>query len=117
MGLSAYPHAVRSTLATALGFGLVGLASACGGSNGGASSAPPDLARGKTVFVQYCGSCHSLRAAGTKGVVGGPLDGRALSAAAVAKKVRDGGSGMPAFGALSSHDVSSVAAFVAKASR
>ena len=34
----------------------------------------PDLARGKTLFVQKCGSCHVLARAGTTGTIGPSLD-------------------------------------------
>jgi plastocyanin len=34
----------------------------------------PDLANGKTMFVQKCGSCHVLARAGTKGTTGPSLD-------------------------------------------
>jgi mono/diheme cytochrome c family protein len=50
-------------------------------------------------------------------VIGGPLDGAGLSASTVEERVRKGGDGMPAFGALSAHDVASVAAYVAAVSR
>jgi plastocyanin len=34
----------------------------------------PDLVNGKTLFVQKCGSCHTLARAGTKGIQGPNLD-------------------------------------------
>jgi plastocyanin len=34
----------------------------------------PDLVNGKTLFVQRCGSCHTLARAGTKGIQGPNLD-------------------------------------------
>jgi mono/diheme cytochrome c family protein len=40
----------------------------------------PDLVQGKTLFVQKCGSCHSLARAGTKGVQGPNLDQAFLAA-------------------------------------
>ena len=47
-----------------------------------------DLVKGKTLFVQKCGSCHTLARAGTKGVQGPDLDD------AFAQSRRDGfGSG------------------------
>jgi mono/diheme cytochrome c family protein len=36
--------------------------------------ANPDLVNGKTLFVQRCGSCHTLARAGTKGIQGPNLD-------------------------------------------
>lgn len=102
-----------------LAFATAALAAACGSSGGGAgSTAAADLDRGKKVFVASCGSCHSLKAAGTKGIVGGPLDGLALGASTVEDRVRHGGDGMPSFAdALSAHDIASVSAFVAAASK
>ena len=71
---------------------------ACGSDGGGGkTTAADELARGKKVFVASCGSCHSLRAAGTRGVVGGSLDGLSLGEKGVADVVRTGGGGMPAF--------------------
>ena len=52
---------VAATLAGALG------ASGCGGSK-------PDLAKGRQLFTQRCGTCHVLADAGTKGVIGPNLD-------------------------------------------
>jgi mono/diheme cytochrome c family protein len=41
----------------------------CGGGDGN-----PDLAKGKQLFTQRCGSCHVLSDAGTKGTIGPNLD-------------------------------------------
>jgi sulfite dehydrogenase len=97
--------------------GIVALAAACG-SGGGGPPSKAELAQGKKVFVTAgCGSCHSLSAAGTKGVVGGPLDGFRFKPAFVDQRVREGGGGMPAFGKkLSDDDIKAVAAFVVNAS-
>jgi len=107
-------NAARSLLlATALAL----LAAACGSSGGAPSKA--ELARGKKVFVSAgCGNCHSLSAAGTNGIVGGPLDGSKLKKEFVEQRVRFGGGGMPGFEKkLSSGDIAAVAAFVADATR
>ena len=45
----------------------------CGGTVG-YSEGTGDKARGKELFVQGCGSCHALAAAGTSGAVGPDLD-------------------------------------------
>jgi mono/diheme cytochrome c family protein len=50
------------------------LASGCGRAGG------EDLTQGKTLFVQKCGSCHTLGRAGTKGVQGPNLDNAFASA-------------------------------------
>jgi mono/diheme cytochrome c family protein len=69
---------------------------------------------GKTVFVDRCGSCHTLGAAGTSGQVGPSLDGTSLRAPAIEAIVRAGRGGMPAFeGELSDAEIAAVADFVA----
>ncbi len=47
-------------------------AAGCG--TGGIASGPSDLNAGKRLFVQQCGACHTLAAAGTQGKVGPNLD-------------------------------------------
>jgi cytochrome c6 len=77
-------------------------------SGGGAA---PD---GKAVFTGNCGSCHTLKAAGTSGQVGPRLDGISLSPLQIEGIVRSGRGGMPSFGGrLSGAEISAVAAFVA----
>jgi mono/diheme cytochrome c family protein len=70
---------------------------------------------GRAVFVENCGGCHTLAAAGTSGQVGPSLDGISLGAADVEAIVRSGSGGiMPAFeGDLSAGAIAAVAAFVA----
>lgn len=68
MSSSARRHVVRLAAIVAVGAASVGL-SACGG-----SGEAPDLAAGKTTFTGACGSCHTLEAAGTKGLIGPNLD-------------------------------------------
>jgi uncharacterized cupredoxin-like copper-binding protein len=55
-----------TVLPVALTGALLALAG-CGGGGG-------DQAKGKQLFVQRCGSCHTLADAGTKGVIGPNLD-------------------------------------------
>jgi mono/diheme cytochrome c family protein len=72
---------------------------------------------GKAVFAANCGSCHTLAAAKTSGVVGPSLDGKGLDADGVAEIVRGGRGTMPSFGdQLSGAEVNAVADFVARAS-
>jgi mono/diheme cytochrome c family protein len=59
---------LRNTLAAVAVTGLAALASGCG------RDRAPDLVNGKTLFVQKCGSCHSLKRANTSGVQGPNLD-------------------------------------------
>jgi len=84
---------------------------------GGATGVSPyggSAVDGKQVFVNSCGSCHTLAAAGTSGQLGPNLDQVSLSAAQVASQVRQGGGSMPAFaGQLSDAEIRAVAAFVA----
>jgi cbb3-type cytochrome c oxidase subunit III len=58
--------------AAAGGFALTLVLSACG--TGGLPSANADKQNGKALFVQQCGGCHTLSAAGTTGKVGPNLD-------------------------------------------
>ncbi len=48
------------------------LAAGCGGV--GYTEGSADKARGEKLFVSQCGQCHTLAAAGTKGVIGPNLD-------------------------------------------
>jgi len=72
---------------------------------------------GETVFVDNCGSCHTLAAAGTSGQVGPSLDEVSLGAPEVEAIVEEGSGGiMPAFGGnLSAGEIAAVAEFVAGA--
>jgi mono/diheme cytochrome c family protein len=58
--------ALAATLAAAL------LAAGCG--TGGIASEKADVAHGKGLFAQTCGSCHTLADAGTQGKIGPNLD-------------------------------------------
>jgi mono/diheme cytochrome c family protein len=112
----------RGDLKTRTGWAatFVGLAAAiagCGG--GGSTSVPANASPGQKVFAQAsCGSCHTLKAAGTNGTVGPDLDGKHLSAATVTHYVQDGGGGMPSFSStLSATQIQQLATFVANASQ
>jgi mono/diheme cytochrome c family protein len=52
--------------------GVALLAAGCG--TGGLSNGKADVANGKQLFVQKCGSCHTLADAGTQGTIGPNLD-------------------------------------------
>jgi mono/diheme cytochrome c family protein len=67
-----------------------------GGEEAGGESAA--LAEGKTVFTTNCGSCHTLKEAGTSGEVGPNLDELKPSDSTVENQVINGGGPMPAFG-------------------
>ena len=75
-----------------------------------------NVAAGKTVFVANCGTCHVLKAAGTRGTIGPNLDAKVHPYAATVTIVTNGKSGtaMPPFkGTLTSKQIQDVAAFVA----
>jgi mono/diheme cytochrome c family protein len=111
----------RSSLVAALIAGATALAAAgCG------SESPPDAARGKELFTQKCGACHTLQNANTKGVQGPNLDlafkqsiADGLGRSTIAKVVEDQidlpqGSQMPA-DLYTGKDAQDVGAYVASA--
>ncbi len=72
-------------------------------------------AEGKEIFTTTCGSCHTLKAAGTSGEVGPNLDELEPDLATVEHQVVNGGGGMPAFGkegALNAKEIKAVATYV-----
>src|ERR1700742_3265150 len=72
-------------------------------------------AEGKSIFTSTCGSCHTLKAAGTSGEVGPDLDELEPSQGTVEHQVQNGGGGMPAFGkegTLSAEEIKAVATYV-----
>jgi len=63
------------TLGAALGLALAALlASGCGSASALYNDGKGDQAAGKELFVQKCGSCHTLGDAGTSGQIGPNLD-------------------------------------------
>ncbi|HVX34430.1 MAG TPA: cytochrome c [Solirubrobacterales bacterium] len=72
-------------------------------------------AEGKSVFTANCGSCHTLKAAGTSGNVGPDLDELEPDLQTVEHQVINGGGGMPAFGkegTLNPKEIKAVATYV-----
>ncbi|MBS1889531.1 MAG: cytochrome c [Actinobacteria bacterium] len=72
-------------------------------------------AEGQTVFTTNCGSCHTLKAAGTTGTVGPNLDELELSLEIVEHQVINGGGPMPAFGnegILNAKEIKAVSTYV-----
>ena len=68
---------------------------------------------GKDIFTANCGSCHTLKDAGTSGTVGPNLDQLKPSLAIVQKQVTNGGGAMPAFkGTLTAAQIMAVAKYV-----
>jgi mono/diheme cytochrome c family protein len=62
----------RALVPAAVLAGVAFLAAGCG--TGGLQSGSADRAHGKELFVQKCGSCHTLADAGTQGTIGPNLD-------------------------------------------
>lgn len=75
----------------------------------------PTAAPGKAIFASTCGSCHTLKAAGTSGAVGPNLDQLKPDPARVAAAIARGGTGSGAMppGLLSGADAKQVADYVA----
>ena len=68
---------------------------------------------GKLVFVDHCGVCHTLSAAGTTGTVGPNLDQVKPDEAITIDRVVNGKGAMPAFkGQLTDKQIADVVAFV-----
>jgi mono/diheme cytochrome c family protein len=79
------------------------------------STAAAGAGSGKEIFLSAgCAGCHTLADAGASGTVGPNLDDESPDAEKVAKKMREGGGGMPSFaGSLSDAEIQQVAEYVA----
>jgi cytochrome c6 len=90
---------------------------ATAGVNGSeAKAASTKSTDGKMIFTTTCGSCHTLKAAGTNGKIGPNLDAvKPPPTFAIAKhQVENGGGVMPAFkGRLTDQQITAVAKYVA----
>ena len=125
------PSRLRSAVACLAAGAILALAS-CGGSGSdtveqhtSASGAPqsgdvdqplsPGEQHGRDLFVQNCGSCHTLEAAGTVGQIGPNLGDISVTEGDVRTAIRIGGRGsgnMPR-NLVTGQDAQDVAAFVA----
>jgi mono/diheme cytochrome c family protein len=65
-------------------------------SAGQGASDPGNLADGKKVFIQFCGKCHALKAAGSKGTLGPNLDQDAVTYNRVVTAIEEGVGGIQA---------------------
>src|SRR3954452_19790563 len=123
---------MRRTLVPALAAAAL-LAAGCGGSDnsekkptpgggqgatstngGGGNKGTETASSGKQLFAGTCGSCHTLKAAGTKGTFGPNLDQLKPSKATVLNQIAHGGGGMPA-GLLKGKQAETVATYVSSA--
>jgi cytochrome c6 len=76
-----------------------------------------DPAAGKQIFVDNCGSCHTLADAGTTGSIGPNLDEAQPPVERAVDRVTNGAGVMPSFAdTLSEQQIQDVAAYVATAS-
>jgi mono/diheme cytochrome c family protein len=72
--------------------------------------------KGKVIFLQQCGGCHTLADAGTSGTVGPNLDDKKPDYRHATAQITNGGGGMPPFkGQLSTQQIADVAAYVVTA--
>jgi len=85
-----------------------------GNENLPAASLEGDAAAGKTVYASSgCGSCHTLKDAGSTGTIGPNLDDTKPSFYLVVERVTLGKSPMPAFkGKLTNQQIADVAEYV-----
>jgi sulfite dehydrogenase len=85
-----------------------------GGTSGGGQAGGGQVARGKVIFTQTCGTCHTLKDAGTSGQVGPVLDDVKPTKQRVLAAIKNGGLGsgtMPA-NLVSGKDAQAVAQYV-----
>jgi mono/diheme cytochrome c family protein len=76
---------------------------------------PGNMVDGKKVFIQFCGKCHALQAAGSKGTLGPNLDQDAVTYTRVVTAIEEGVGGIQAEYVLRSvtfNEVYDVAKFV-----
>jgi mono/diheme cytochrome c family protein len=114
--------AARRPIALATAAGLAAFAAGCGGGGSSADTrtGPPLTAqeqRGKTVFVESCGSCHKLSDAGTGGTIGKNLDYTRPSYALVLRTLAVPPNNMPKDLVTNAADAKAVAAYIVAVTR
>jgi cbb3-type cytochrome c oxidase subunit III len=101
---------VRGADADAVAAYVAGVAGKPVTPTGGGGAQPTS---GKDIFTANCGSCHTLKDAGTSGTVGPNLDQLKPSFGRAQKQVINGGAVMPAFkGTLTPAQIKAVAKYV-----
>jgi mono/diheme cytochrome c family protein len=60
------------------------------------TSEPGDPANGKKVYIQFCGKCHTMEAAGSHGTLGPNLDQDKVSYTRVVTSIEEGVGGIQA---------------------
>jgi mono/diheme cytochrome c family protein len=65
-------------------------------SSGQGAGDPGNMVDGKKVFIQFCGKCHALKAAGSKGTLGPNLDQDAVTFNRVVTAIEEGVGGIQA---------------------
>jgi mono/diheme cytochrome c family protein len=65
-------------------------------SSRGGQSDPGNAVLGKQVFIQFCGKCHTLKAAGSTGTLGPNLDQDAVTFTRVVTAIEEGVGGIQA---------------------
>lgn len=107
----------RSNLVGRIVVGAVLAVAVAGCGGGGDDSSAVDsksAAKGKSIFVEKCGSCHALADAGTTGQVGPSLDEVMPDEQRVRGQIESGGGAMPP-GLVTGAKADQVAAYVASA--
>jgi len=122
---------ILAALALAIALGVIGffLGRDTAPNHGGTSAATPTLPTptttaatttsaadaSKALFVSSCGTCHTLKNAGTAGAVGPNLDTLKPNLARVVRQVTNGGKIMPSFKtSLTPAQIQAVAAYVSQ---
>jgi mono/diheme cytochrome c family protein len=120
-------HLISILCAAALVLGALG----CGGDNGSGETSAEETRpteteaapeqplsaeeqRGRELFVDNCGTCHTLEAAGTDGSIGPNLDEAQVDEQAVLDTIAEGPGQMPS-NLVTGEDARAVAKFVANA--
>ena len=91
------------------------IAAGCGGGDEEEPAAPSGGGGGQQLFVDNCGNCHTLAAAGATGKVGPDMDQLQPGPELVTSQVENGGGGMPAFkGKLTDDQIKQIADYVSQ---